>query len=34
MTNINHQIQRIAERYKTYENITELKEDIQYLLSI
>ena len=33
MTNINHQIQRIAERYKTYENISELKEDIQHLLS-
>jgi replicative DNA helicase len=33
MININHQIQRIAERYKTYENTNELKEDIQYLLS-
>ncbi len=32
MQNINHQIQRIAERYKTYENISELKEDIQNLL--
>lgn len=33
MTNINHQIQRIAERFKTYENTHELKEDMQYLLS-
>ena len=33
MQNINHQIQRIAERYKTYENNTELKEDILALLT-
>lgn len=33
MSNINHQIQRIAERYKTYENDNELKEDIQTLLA-
>lgn len=33
MQNINHQIQRIAERYKTYENNNELKEDILALLT-
>ena len=33
MQNINHQIQRIAERYKTYENNTELKQDILALLT-
>lgn len=34
MSKINQQIQRIAERYKTHENNTELKEDIQQLLYI
>ncbi len=33
MPKINQQIQRIAERYKTYENNNELREDIQSLLS-
>ena len=33
MQNINHQIQRIAERYKTFENNNELKEDILALLT-
>ncbi len=34
MSKINQQIQRIAERYKTNENNTELKEDMQSLLSL
>lgn len=33
MSKINHQIQRIAERFKSYENKYELKEDIQVLLA-
>jgi replicative DNA helicase len=33
MQNINHQIQRIAERYKIHENNNELKEDLQHLLN-
>jgi replicative DNA helicase len=33
MSKINHQIQRIAERYKTYENDQELKDDLQILLA-